>query len=120
MIDFDRALIVADPWIGKILSGEKTWEMRSAPTKIRGRVGLIRKGSGLIVGSVEIIDVLPPLDRNAAMVTKNLHKVADVELLEKWKYPWVLKNVVEFETPLEYEHPRGAVVWVKIQPGDNQ
>ena len=116
MIDFVRAIIIADPWIGKILSGEKTWEMRSTPTKIRGRVGLIRKGSGLIVGSVEITDVLHPLDRRAAMVTKNLHKVSDIELLEKWKYPWVLKNVVKFKTPIPYNHPRGAVVWVKLRP----
>jgi len=55
-MDFDRALIIDEPWISKILSGEKTLEMRSRHTKIRGRIGLIRKGSGLIVGDVWLDD----------------------------------------------------------------
>ena len=46
----DRALIVRQPWIDLILSGEKTWEMRSRPTNVRGRIGLIEQGTGLIVG----------------------------------------------------------------------
>ena len=40
-----KGLIIADPWIGYIISGTKTWEMRSRNTTIRGRIALIRKGS---------------------------------------------------------------------------
>lgn len=45
-----KALIIDSPWIEKILAGEKTWEMRSTRTKLRGPFGLIQKGSGQIKG----------------------------------------------------------------------
>ena len=54
----NRGLIIKQPWIELILSGKKTWEMRSRPTHIRGKIGLIEQGTGLIVGEVEIIDCL--------------------------------------------------------------
>lgn len=44
------ALVIAEPWIGLILDGSKTWEMRSRATRKRGRIALIRKGSGQVVG----------------------------------------------------------------------
>jgi hypothetical protein len=40
-----RGLIIDEPWIGYIISGTKTWEMRSRNTAIRGSIGLIRKGA---------------------------------------------------------------------------
>jgi hypothetical protein len=39
-----KGLIIADPWIGYVLEGSKTWEMRSSKTSVRGPFGLIRKG----------------------------------------------------------------------------
>jgi hypothetical protein len=45
-----KALIIREPWIGHILAGRKTWEMRTSPTNIRGRIGLIRKGRAIVVG----------------------------------------------------------------------
>src|SRR5690554_3847384 len=56
-----RGLIIAKPWIGKILRGEKTWEMRSAHTHVRGPIALIEKGSGLIVGEAYNIESIRPL-----------------------------------------------------------
>src|SRR5947209_18338036 len=49
-----KALIIREPWIGHILSGAKTWEMRTSKTSLRGRIGLIRKGSGVVVGVADI------------------------------------------------------------------
>jgi hypothetical protein len=40
-----KGLIIDAPWIGYIISGTKTWEMRLRNTAVRGRIGLIRKGS---------------------------------------------------------------------------
>jgi hypothetical protein len=51
----EKALIVADPWISLILDGKKDWEMRSRKTAIRGNIGLIRKGSGLVCGVVKLV-----------------------------------------------------------------
>ncbi len=49
-----KGLIIDSPHIERILSGAKTWEMRSSKTAQRGRIALIRKGSGLVVGTVEV------------------------------------------------------------------
>jgi hypothetical protein len=40
-----KGLVIDEPWISLIISGEKTWEMRSRNTVVRGRIALIRKGS---------------------------------------------------------------------------
>lgn len=114
MIDFDRSLIIDRPHIDKILDGQKIWEMRSRPTKIRGRIGLIQKGSGLIVGSAELYAVGNALDERKAFFTIEQHQVLDLDLIKKWKYPWMLKNIVKFKNPISYKHPQGAVIWVKI------
>lgn len=59
-----KALIVADPWIGFILNGSKTWEMRANQTSHRGWFGLIRKGSGAIYGLARLVEVGPPLTQS--------------------------------------------------------
>lgn len=109
-----RALIVRQPWIELILSGQKTWEMRSTGTSIRGRIGLIEQGTGLIVGECSLDHVGEPIDRFNLGYGHHLHKVDDFELLEKWRFPWVLSGAVRYKTPIEYSHPKGAVIWVKL------
>lgn len=39
------ALIIREPWIDLVLSGQKSWELRSRSTEKRGLIGLIRKGA---------------------------------------------------------------------------
>jgi hypothetical protein len=112
--NFNRALIIDEPHISRILAGEKIWEMRSRPTKIRGRIGLIRKGSGLIVGSAFLCRVGKVITDANAADTIQFHMVKDLPRLKKWKYPWVLGDVKIFSEPIPYKHPRGAVIWVKV------
>ena len=110
----DRALIIRKPWIDLILNGEKTWEMRSAPTNIRGRIGLIEQGTGNIVGECYLDYVGVSVDNLDIGYGHHKHKVDDLSLLEKWKYPWVLSRALRYEKPIPYKHPKGAVTWVKI------
>jgi hypothetical protein len=112
----DRALIIRDIWLDLILDGSKIWEMRSAKTKIRGKVGLIKAGSGLIVGEVEIVDSLDalPLDEYSQHIMKHKIPKGLPGVREKWKYPWVLKNAIRYKNPIPYNHPKGAVIWVKL------
>jgi hypothetical protein len=112
----DRALLVHDVWVNKILSGKKTWEMRSTRTKIRGRVGLIESGSGMIVGDVEIIDSLEPIDLAQYQKSISKHWVPKGlnGIREKYKYPWVLDNAKRYDEPMPYTHPQGAAIWVKF------
>jgi len=110
----NRALIIAEPWISKILSGEKTWEMRSRRTNIRGVIGLIQKGSGLIVGDCEIVDCYDNLSFQQLTEAADKHCITDNPLLEIWPIAWVIRRAHRWSHPKPYKHPLGAVSWVKI------
>ena len=60
---FEKAIVIDEPWVSQVLRGDKAWEMRSKPTRHRGPVGIIRKGSGQVVGTASLIDSLPALSR---------------------------------------------------------
>lgn len=106
-------LIIDEPWISKILAGEKTWEMRSENTKKREQIGLIAKGSGKVVGVATLIDSLGPLSEEALASNQDLHRVP-LELLGKWRCAWVLSDVRRLRTPVPYAHPPGAVKFVNL------
>jgi hypothetical protein len=110
----DRALIIRKPYIDLILDNGKQWEMRSKRTTITGRIGLIEAGSGLIVGEVTLIGCGFALSPEQAERTQDLHQVEDLSLLEKWCIPWWLENPVRYKTPKPYDHPKGAVTWVRV------
>jgi len=114
----DRALIIKSPHIEKILSGTKTWEIRGSRTKVRGPIGLIRGGSGQVVGTCELVDVVGPLSPEE--FKKNARKVG-MKPTEATELPngahtfaWVLKNVRPLSRPRPYKHPSGAVRWVRL------
>jgi hypothetical protein len=116
-----KALIIAEPWISKILSGEKTWEMRSKSAKIRGHIALIAKRSGHVVGLAELIDSKPSLETRSAYATAEpLHRIPPEEqeraFAGGWRTPWVLKNAKRLAKPVPYKHPSGAVTWVVLEP----
>jgi hypothetical protein len=112
----ERALIIRKEWLDKIFNHGKTWEMRSRPTNITGRIGLIEAGTGMIVGEAIIKGNGPEIkDMHVAGVTQKFHQVEDWDLLRKWRFPWLLENVKKYETPITYEHPAGAVTWVKLK-----
>ncbi len=114
-----NGLVIREPWISLILSGAKMWELRSRGTNVRGPIGLIRKGSGLVVGMAELTDSLPPLvDASAFVRTEALHGVTPAmraEVMRQgWTTPWVLKGARALRSPVRYVHPVGAVTWVKL------
>ena len=109
----NKALIIKKEWLDKIFDHGKTWEMRATTTKVRGKIGLIESGSGLIVGEAELFGCSAvPVPRVKDLV--QFHQVEDLELLKKWKYAWFLKNAKRYKEPIPYSHPRGAVIWVKL------
>lgn len=111
----DRALIIDSFWLAMILNGLKTWEMRSACTKIRGEIGLIEKGTGLIVGKANLVDSLSPLAVDDYFNHVSKHRITRRDgVSDKWRCPWVLEDVVKFDAPIKYNHPKGAVIWVRI------
>lgn len=115
-----RGLVIADPWIGYILDGNKTWEMRSSATSMRGPFALIRKGSGAIWGVANLVSVRPPLTPDEMIATFEKHRIP-AEMIRsgevaKWNTPWVLSDVRPLQKPVPYRHPYGAVTWVNLDP----
>ena len=106
----ERSLIVRKPWIDLILDGKKIWEMRSRPTKIRGRIGLIEAGSGLVVGECDIYSSKKIPDKFME-ICKYLHLTN--HRIHNYRWAWGLWNPIRYKTPIPYKHPKGAVIWVK-------
>ena len=111
----EKALIVRKIWLDKIFDEGKVFEMRTTKTSVRGKIGLIESGSGLIVGECNIYDCAQnPISKKGAYVLKEFHQIEDLSLLEKWKYAWLIKDAKRYDKPIPYKHPQGAVIWVKL------
>lgn len=109
-----KALIIKKPWIDYILEGKKTWEIRGSKTNIRGQIELIQSGSGLVVGSCEIIDC-KELTLDDYKNNTDKHNIKNVEALPyKRTYAWIIANVVRYKEPRMYKHPQGAIIWVNL------
>ncbi len=113
-----RALVILPHWIELILKGKKTWEIRGSKTAIRGIIGLIPSGSGTVVGVCEVVDCVGPLSANLfrANAAKAGMRPSEAQLGHYAKtYAWVLKSPKRLEKPVRYQHPSGAVIWVKLE-----
>jgi hypothetical protein len=91
--------------------------MRSRSTNIRGEIALIEKGTGTVVGTAQLIDVLPPFQTQQMALQFDKHRISN-ELIHspgfKWFTPWVLAGVRRLPLPIRYAHPSGAVTWVNL------
>jgi hypothetical protein len=107
-------LILKEP-LAEILVGTKTWEIRGKATARRGRIALIESKSGHVVGTCEVVDVLGPLTlaelrRNAALTGFRPNRLPYATT-----YAWVLRDARRLAEPVPYEHPSGAVIWVRLE-----
>ena len=114
-----RALLIRRPWIDMILDGQKTWEIRGARTSVRSRIGLIASRSGTVVGVCDLVDCIGPL--NAEEFRKNVKKAGmhpSEATLGHYRqtYAWIVRNARRLEQPVPYQHPPGAIIWVKLDP----
>lgn len=114
-----KALIIDVPWIGKILAGSKTWEMRKTACLQTGTIALIRKGSGQVVGVATISGSLPAI-ANATdyAAAESKHGIPPDRqgkaFADGWRTPWVISHARTLATPVPYDHPSGAVIWVNL------
>lgn len=114
-VEITKGLIIDEPWISKILNGEKIWEMRSKHTAHRGLFALIRKGSGQAVGIANLKAVSGPYTETSLEENASKHCVGP-ELYSrpdyKWWYAWELGDIQPLQRPVPYVHKNGAVTWV--------
>lgn len=117
-MNFESALIIREPWITKILNGEKTWEMRSKPTSKRGWIGLVAQGGNHVLGAARLVDSRLPLTRKTYSEFEAQHAIppdlVDDVMANNWVFPWVLTDVVRFDVPVPYETRPGAVQFVTL------
>ena len=114
-----QGLVIAEPYISQILSGDKTWELRSRQTTKRGPIALIKKGSGKIVGTALLSGVGPKLELGSFAKYYSKHRFPNEKARSpdfKWWVPWILDDVVKLDVPISYNHPSGAVTWVNLDP----
>lgn len=109
-------LIIKKEWLDKILSSNKVWELRSSNTYHRGLVLLIESGSGSIKGYTHIVDSIR-LDQETYEQNLSKHQVQLAYNDCRWnRYAWVLSGTNLLSEPYNYQHPKGAVIWVEITP----
>ena len=110
-----KALLVKQQCADKILSGDKTWDVRGRRTTARGRIHIAQAGTGTLVGEVTITDCIPVTMAMLARRAKE-HRIASVRcVVAKYRriYAWVLVDAVCYPYPIAYRHPPGAVTWVR-------
>jgi hypothetical protein len=111
------AIPIREPYIDMILAGAKIWEIRSKFTKKIGPVALIRSGSGTVVATANLVEVIK---LTADLAYNNLNNMCIKSMPREkansfeGKYAWVLKDVIKLNTPIPYKHPSGAVTWVTL------
>ncbi|MCU0731924.1 MAG: ASCH domain-containing protein [Hyphomonas sp.] len=119
MTPITKALIIDQPWIDLILSGAKTWEMRGTGASHRGWFGLIRKGSGQVVGVARLTGSGQPLSTEEMVATIDRHHIPEPMIrsgaVARWTIPWHLADARPLARPVPYRHPSGAVTWVNLE-----
>lgn len=117
-LNVQRALIIREPWISKILSGEKTWEMRSGPTSLRGWIGLAAQGRAEIVGLVRLVESRMPLSAANYDQYFGEHAIPPDQtawaIENNWVFPWVLTDVIRLPKPVAFSQRAGAVKFVSL------
>lgn len=108
-------LIIKAPYIDWILAGDKDIELRGFNTNKRGRIALIKSGTGLVVGTVEIVDSILIETVNQYEKLRPKHCVGAERRNIKYKelWGWVLANPIILDEPIKYSYKRGQQVWVK-------
>jgi hypothetical protein len=117
-------LIIRNEHLEKILSGRKTWEMRTKGTNKRETIALIKKGSGQVFGVADIVQSLGPLSDRDLRESIHQHGIEESRLgtlaVAKYRHAWVLANVRRLNAPVPYVHPKGAQQFVRLQSAEIQ
>jgi hypothetical protein len=117
-VNITKGLIIDDPWIGYILDGSKTWEMRSTGASHRGWFGLIRKGTGAVWGVARLVESGVALSQEEMIASFEKHLIPSDMIrtgqVAKWTTPWKLADIRKLSSPVPYRHKSGAVTWVEL------
>ena len=125
-------IIIKKEWLTQIFNKispfqeQKTWEIRrNNTTKVNQKIYLLESGSKTIVGECVLTK---GIELTKELWNENFTKhqvinpfVEDISccpwdmIIQRYPKPHALifDNIVKYENPSKYIHPRGAVIWVK-------
>jgi len=109
-------LIIKKKYLDLILKGEKMMEIRgNIPWSHKFKIiALIESGSGFVKGKCHLYAVTVLYGADWFEGHKKYHRVENKSLIKyKKTYAWWFCDIVKFDKPIPYKHPRGAQVWVK-------
>ena len=109
-------LIIKKKWLDLIAEGKKTLEIRGCNTGKRSSVYLLESGSQKVRAICKIMDAFPISGEDwNSLKEKHCVPISYEELKKRYKNPhaWVLGDICPVEENITYEHPKGAVIWVK-------
>ena len=96
-----------------IISGAKKWEVRTRNTHLRGRVSIALSGSQKLLGEVTIVGSV----RMTISMIENyeMHRIKNLEAVpQNVFWAWVLQHPCPYPVPIPYNHPKGAISWVRL------
>lgn len=110
-------LIIKKKWIDLIISGKKTIEIRGSNTQKQNEtIYLLESGTHRVVATA-VISSTYPISCSDWSEERDRHcvDISYAELRKRYKtpYAWVLSKIEPIEDIWYYEHPQGAVIWVK-------
>jgi hypothetical protein len=111
-------LFVREPFAERIITGRKTWEIRTRPTTRRGRIAIMSQRG--LVGTVELYDVEGPLTAGDLIRHVAKHR-APLRLLHTYAagralYAWAMREPARLDPPIVLRRGRGPVVWFRLRP----
>lgn len=109
-------LIMKPVWGEKILSGEKSWEVRRSKTSHIGRIRIAFSGTQKKFGEVTLSECIP-LTKELFEQNRDKHCIPDSweDVCKVYPNPvaWVMEAPETYDVPVPYTPHQGAVVWVK-------
>ena len=110
-----RALVVKKRWLDLILARQKKWEIRGSSTAKRGWIHFAEsQAGGKLVGRARLVDCFP-VSRESFVRNFYKHRVPSLSMVPyHTPYAWVLEDCEKFDKAFNYEHKRGAVIWVDV------
>ena len=108
-------LVLKRKWGEKILSGEKTIEIRRGRCLKRERIGLCYSGTESIYGFVDVVDSIGPFNKSEWCAHRDRHRVPGDNLPYGTNTcGWVMANPKRLATPLKVAHKNGVVKWQTV------
>ena len=110
-----RALVVKKRWLDLILARQKKWEIRGSSTAKRGWIHFAEsQAGGKLMGRARLVDCFP-VSRESFVRNFHQHRVPSLSMVPyHTPYAWVLEDCEKFDKAFDYEHKRGAVIWVDV------